>query len=85
MAKKKRQITVDAAIDECRKMFGITDGSLSKEEGGDFQIDRREYERGEVVSRLFAYFRDNTITCGYCAIEPPTPSGTAFCIKYNKA
>ena len=80
MAKKIKQITIEEAVDACRKLFNITENSLSKEESGRFMIDKREFERFEVVNKLMDYFENKNIIGGQCAIEPITFLWTAFAI-----
>ena len=81
MAKKRiKQITIEEAVEACRKLFNITESSLSKEEKGHFLIDKREFERFEVVGKLMDYFEGKNIIDGQCAIEPMTLLWTAFSI-----
>ncbi|MBQ3765871.1 MAG: hypothetical protein II874_03955 [Bacteroidales bacterium] len=81
MAKKKKQITIEQAVSDCRALFNIPGSAHSKEEKGHFLIDKREFERFEVVNKLMDYFRDKAIIGGGCFIEPITLLWTAFTIK----
>ena len=47
MAKKKKQITIEQAVSDCRALFNIPESTHSKEEKGHFLIDKREFERFE--------------------------------------
>lgn len=84
MAKKIKQITIEQAVEACRKMFKISESSLSKEENGHFMIDKREFERFEVVGKLMDYFENKNIVGGQCAIEPITLLWTVFVIGPRK-
>lgn len=84
MAKKIKQITIEQAVEACRKMFKISESSLSKEENGHFMIDKREFERGEVVGKLMDYFDGKNIIGGQCAVEPITLLWTVFVIGPRK-
>ena len=78
MAKKKKQITIEQAVSDCRALFNIPGSAHSKEEKGHFLIDKREFERFEVVNKLMDYFRDKAIIGGGCFIAL---LWTAFTIK----
>ena len=79
-AMEKKKITIKRAISDCRKMFKIPKSTLSKEADGHFLIDKRDFERGEVVSKLMNYFADKVIIDGQCAVEPITLLYTSFII-----
>lgn len=49
-----------------------------------FFFDKREFSRGEVISRLFALFKDVNIVDGQCRIDPLTLVWTTVHIEKRK-
>ena len=80
MAKKKKEITIEQAVSDCRAMFNIPKSALSKEDKGKFFIHKQEFERGAVISKLMDYFENKVIIGGQCAVEPITLLWTVFTI-----
>lgn len=80
MAKKKKEITIEQAISDCRAMFNIPKSTLSKEGDGKFLIHKQEFERYEVINKLMDYFKNKVIIGGQCAVEPITLLWTMFTI-----
>lgn len=78
----KLRKTKEEVVSDLRAVFHIgEDGCLSRENKGCFLIDKREYEREDVISMLRKYFEDQVITDGQCRIDPITLLYTMFHIE----
>lgn len=78
----KLRKTKEEVISDLRTVFHIgEDGCLSRENKGSFFIDKREYEREDVISMLRKYFENRVITGGQCRIDPITLLYTMFHIE----
>ena len=81
----KLKKTKEEVVSDLRAVFHIgEDGCLSRENKGSFFIDKREYEREDVISMLRKYFEDRVITDGECRIDPITLLYTMFHIEDRK-
>ena len=78
----KLRKTKEEVVSDLRTVFHIgEEGCLSCENKGSFLIDKREYEREDVISMLRKYFENRVITGGQCRIEPITLLYTIFHIE----
>lgn len=78
----KLRKTKEEVVSDLRTMFHIgEDGCLSRENIGSFFIDKREYEREDVISMLQKYFKNRVIIGGQCRIDPITLLYTMFHIE----
>lgn len=72
-------ISKEQAIQDLENLFGISESSLSKRNGNLFLIDKREYERFEVIDKLTEYFSSRCLDNGQgCKISNITLLYTAF-------
>lgn len=78
----KQKVSIETAIKDIKELFNITDSSLSKvSESGCFMIDKREYERFDIIDKLQSYFKNRYLDGGQCRIEPITLLWTVFYIE----
>lgn len=78
----KLRKTKEEVVSDLRTVFHIgKEGCLSRENKGSFFIDKREYERDDVISMLRKYFENLVITGGQCRIDPITLMYTMFHIE----
>lgn len=78
----KLRKTKEEVVSDLRTVFHIgEEGCLSRENKGSFFIDKREYEREDVISMLRKYFENRVITDGQCRIDPITLLYTMFHIE----
>ena len=78
----KLRKTKEEVITDLRTVFHIgEDGCLSRENKGSFFINKREYEREDVISMLQKYFRNRMIIGGQCRVDPITLLYTVFHIE----
>lgn len=81
---EKQSVTKEQAIKDLTELFEINDNKKSRvnEENGSFFIDKREFEREEVLGKLENYFDTRVLEDHYrCEIAPMTLVFTAFQIK----
>lgn len=72
-----KQMTRREAIESIKEMFETNTGQednvsrLIEEENdtATFMLDKRKYERGEIVEKLSEFFKDVNIVDGLCRIE----------------
>ena len=79
---KKEQV-----IEDLRSLFEIgemVEGNMSMEADGEFQIDKRKFERDEVIDMLLDYFCDKVVENGYVKIDSITFLFTTFWVKTGK-
>ena len=62
-------------------LFNINSKPNSKQSNGKFFIDKREFEREVVVSKLKKYLNEFKIEDGYCEVRSMTLMYTVFEIK----
>lgn len=75
-----KQMTRREAIESIKEMFETNTGQednvsrLIEEENdtATFMLDKRKYERGEIVEKLSEFFKDVNIVDGLCRIEDIT-------------
>lgn len=78
----KLRKTKEEVISDLKTVFHIgEDGCLSRENKGSFFIDKREYERDDVISMLRKYFENRVITDGQCRIDSITLMYSMFHIE----
>ena len=78
----KLRKTKEEVISDLKTVFHIgEDGCLSRENKGSFFINKREYEREDVISMLQKYFKNRVIIDGQCRIDPITLLYTMFHIE----
>lgn len=78
----KLRKTKEEVVSDLRTAFHIgEEGCFSRENKGSFFIDKREYEREDVISMLRKYFENLVITDGQCRIDPITLMYTMFHIE----
>lgn len=78
----KLRKTKEEVISDLKTVFHIgEDGCLSRENKGSFFINKREYEREDVISMLQKYFKNRVIIGGQCRIDPITLLYTIFHIE----
>lgn len=78
---EKQVVKREQAIEDLKKLFEISENTKSRinEENGSFFIDKGEFERDEVISKLEEYFSDKVLeTLLACRIHPMTLVFTAF-------
>ena len=75
------KVTKEQVINDLKKEFNITDGSLSKYSDGTFFIDKREFQRFEIIEKLQMYFADKVIINGQCRVDNITLLYTEFYIE----
>ena len=80
-------------INDLREMFNLPAEGKRLDEGGcsfcsekendtaSFCIDKKHYERGEVIGKLSEYFADKVIEGGWCRVENITFVWTQFHIE----
>jgi hypothetical protein len=78
---EKTEVTKEQVISDLKTEFNITDSSLSKYSNGTFLIDKREFQRDEIIKKLFWYFSDKIIIKGQCRVENITMAYTTFHIE----
>lgn len=77
--KKMETINKEQAIQDLEELFGISEKSLSKRNGNCFLIDKREYERFEVIEKLMDYFSSRSLDNGQgCKVSNITLLYTTF-------
>lgn len=84
-----KQITRREAIEAIKGMFETNTGqednvSLLCEKENDnatFLLDKRKYERGEIIEKLSEYFKDVSIIDGLCHISAITLAFTTVKIE----
>ena len=72
-----KQMTRREAIEAIKEMFETNTGQednasrlIEKEnDTATFMLDKRKYERGEIIEKLSELFKDVNITNGLCRIE----------------
>ena len=72
-----RQMTRREAIEAIKGMFETNTGQIDNvsrliENDNDtatFMLDKRKYERGEIIGKLSEYFKDVNIVDGLCRIK----------------
>lgn len=88
----KIKITKEKAVDDIKNIFHVSSVNDKKEEDitsfysqedgrTSFFIDKRKYNRMEVISSLSEYFSDKYISEGQCRIESITLLYTVFHIE----
>ena len=78
---EKQVVKREQTIEDLKKLFEINENTKSRvnEENGSFFIDKGEFERDEVISKLEEYFSDKVLeTPLACKIHPMTLVFTAF-------
>ena len=81
---EKQVVTREQVIKDLVELFGINENTKSRinEENGSFFIDKREFEREEVLEKLLTYFESKVLEDGYkCEVFPMTLVFTSFQIK----
>ena len=72
-------ISKEQAIQDLEALFGISGKSMSKRNGDCFLIDKREYERYEVIEKLINYFSSHSLDNGLgCKVSRITLLYTTF-------
>ena len=79
----RNQVSKSQAIIEFKKMFDIGDNQ-SMYNDDSFLINKSDYTRLEVVSKLCKWFENNEINGFYVIIKPITLLYTRFEILTNK-
>ena len=71
-----QKITKQDAINAIIDMFNLKESELSKysvkDDNASFLIDKREFERFEVIDKLQEFFADKSIIDGQCRIDSLT-------------
>ena len=80
----RNQVSKSQAIIEFKKMFDIGDNQ-SMYNDDSFLINKSDYTRQEVVSKLCKWFENNEINGFYVIIKPITLLYTRFEILTNKS
>jgi hypothetical protein len=74
----KQKVTVLQAINDLKKVFGVTDKGFSSVVNGTFFIDRRQYEKSDVMFELTDYFLTREIEDGFWKFVGQTMNYTIF-------
>lgn len=77
----KKKVTVEQAVNDLRKLFGVTDKGFSSVVNGTFFIDRRQFEESDVLFELQGYFCTREIEDGFWKVVGQTMNYTIFEIK----
>lgn len=81
---EQKQIT--AVVKDLTELFSLNEvnefGSMVNK--NKFYIDKRHFERFEVISKLQEYFRDKVIDGGYLSVDSVTFVFTIFEVKIGK-
>ena len=72
-----KQITRREAIEAIKEMFETNTGrddnasvlTENEDDTATFMLDKRKYERGEIIGKLSEYFNDANIVDGLCRID----------------
>ena len=72
-----KQITRREAIEAIKEMFETNTGrddnasvlTENEDDTATFMLDKRKYERGEIIGKLSEYFKDVNIMDGLCRID----------------
>lgn len=90
---KRTKISRKQVISDLRGLFGLPAEGKRLDEGGcsfcnekendtaSFSIDKKHYERYEVLAKLNDYFADKVIEGGWCRVENITLVWTQFHIE----
>lgn len=70
------------AIEDFRKMFEISETSISRENNGKFMIAKQECERFQVIKKLEEYFGKNKIQDHCVTVDSMTIVFTTFQIVH---
>lgn len=77
MAKKKIQIV--NVVNDLKLLFNTESNDLgTTESNGKFYIQKRQFDRFEVIAKLQDYFSDKFIDGGYCSVGNITMVFTTF-------
>lgn len=91
---KKTKITIQQAVADIKTMFDFKGDAIVREDAksffaeadgvAEFYINKRHYQRHEVIRTLQGYFNDKVIEGGRCEIDGTTFVFTKVSIKANK-
>ena len=80
----KQKIEIENIISDLKQLFEIGDikiDNASAFNNNEFMIDKRKYERMQVLGMLQDYFSDKVIIGGYLEVDPITFVFTTFEVK----
>jgi len=80
----KNKVEIKQVVSDLIQLFEIskpTEGNASYVFGNKLAIDKRKFERLQVIDMLTDYFEDKVIIDGYLEVEPITFVHTVFEIK----
>ena len=82
----KQQVSINKVISDLKSLFKIGESTefASTESEGKFMIDKRVFERFQILSMLQDYFSDKVIIGGYLIVDSITFVFTTFEVKIWK-
>lgn len=82
----KEKVSISQVISDLKNLFkiGEQNGFASSENQGKFMIDKRIFERLQIISMLQEYFSDKLIDGGYLIVDSITFVYTTFEVKAGK-
>ena len=82
----KQQVSINQVISDLKSLFKIGESTefVSTESEGKFMIDKRVFERFQILSMLQDYFSDKVIIGGYLIVDSITFVFTTFEVKSGK-
>jgi hypothetical protein len=84
---QKDKIKIEQVVEDLKRLFQIgkiTEDNASCVSNNEFLIDKRSFERFQVIEMLQEYFKDKMIDGGYLSLDPMTFIHTKFKVCEGK-